>query len=232
MQKILIIEDDTAIAEIEKDYLEISGFSADIAFDGEKGIKMALSKEYDLIVLDLMLPKVDGFTVCKKIREELDIPIIMVTARQEDIDKIRGLGLGADDYVEKPFSPQVLIARIKTHLSRYQRLKGGASEARQEIKIGDITLNPNSYSVLAGDEEIELKSKEFELLHFLMLNPDMVFSREYLYEKIWGQDAIGYDATVAVHINRIRKKIEKDFRDPQHIVTVWGAGYKFKVRNV
>ncbi len=231
MKKILIIEDDLAIAEIERDYLEIEGFSAEIAGDGIEGLSKALTGTFDLVVLDLMLPGMDGFTVCKKIREEVNIPIIMVTARQDDIDKIRGLGIGADDYVEKPFSPQVLVARIKSHISRYERLTKFNDKIDNKdsmITSGGITLQPNTYSVLVEGKEIQLKSKEFELLFFLMSNPDIVFSREYLYEKIWGQDAYGYDATVAVHINRIRKKIEKDFSEPEYLVTVWGAGYKFK----
>lgn len=228
MPKILIVEDDADIAAIERDYLEIENFTVDIAPDGMSGLQKGLNGGYDLILLDLMLPGVDGFTVCRKLRETLDIPILMVTARREDIDKIRGLGLGADDYVEKPFSPNVLVARVKAHLSRYRRLTG-PEEVKSEIALGDITLNTDTHRVYVDGTEVELKNKEYELLLFLMLNVDTVFNREQLYEHIWGLDAMGDNATVAVHINRLREKIEKDPSAPQYIQTVWGAGYRFKM---
>lgn len=190
MKKILIVEDDTDIAEIERAYLELNDCQADIALDGTKGLEMGLSGEYDLVLLDLMLPGVDGFTVCTKLREKLDIPILMVTARQEDIDKIRGLGLGADDYIEKPFSPGVLTARVKAHLDRYDRLTN-AGQHSAEIRIGDIAVNTGTHRVYVGDTEVSLKNKEYELLLFFMENPDLVFSRDRLYEKIWGMDSFG-----------------------------------------
>ncbi len=227
MKKILIIEDDSAIAAIERDYLEIEHFQVEIAADGTKGLEKALNGGFDLILLDLMLPGIDGFTVCRRLREALDIPILMITARREDIDKIRGLGLGADDYIEKPFSPSVLVARVKAHLAQYERLKQ-SEKPKPEIRIGAIRVNTDTHRVYVNEEEKELKNKEYELLLFLMINVDVVFSRETLYEKLWGMDAMGDNATVAVHINRLREKIEADPANPRYVQTVWGAGYRFK----
>lgn len=227
MKKILIIEDDTAIAAIERDYLEIDHFAVEIAADGVQGLNRGLSGEFDLILLDLMLPGMDGFALCRRLRERIDIPILMVTAKQEDIDKIRGLGLGADDYIEKPFSPSVLVARVKANLAQYERLSG-RGKAPSEITLGTIRLNTGTHRVFVEDREVELKNKEYELLLFLMLNVDMVFDRETLYEKVWGMDALGDNATVAVHINRLREKLEKDPANPRYIETVWGAGYRFR----
>lgn len=226
MDKILIIEDDTAIAEIERDYLELDGFAVEIAADGNTGFERGLSGEHSLILLDLMLPGMDGFAICRALREQIDVPILMVTARQEDIDKIRGLGLGADDYIEKPFSPSVLVARVKAHLARYRRLTS-SERTSGEIQIGGIRLNEETHRVYVDGREVELTNKEYELLLFFMLNVDVVFSREQLYERIWGWDAMGDSATVAVHINRLRKKIEQDPANPRYIVSVWGAGYRF-----
>lgn len=227
MAKILIIEDDAAIAAIEQDYLEIENFETEIAADGKNGLSRGLSGEFDLILLDLMLPGMDGFAVCRRLREKINIPILMVTARQEDIDKIRGLGLGADDYIEKPFSPGVLIARIKANLAQYERLLG-TEKTPSEITLGGIRLNTGTHRVFAEGREVELKNKEYELLLFLMLNVDLVFDRETLYEKVWGLEAMGDNATVAVHINRLREKLEKDPAKPRYIETVWGAGYRFR----
>lgn len=228
MNKILIIEDDDAIAEIERDYLVNCGYEVDIASDGEKGLNMGLEGIYDLILLDIMLPKLDGFTVCKRLREKIDIPILMVTAKQEDIDKIRGLGLGADDYIEKPFSPGVLVARVKANIAQYERISKSEHHF-SEISIGNIRLNSATHRVYVDDKEVELKNKEYELLKFLMVNADMVFDRETLYEHIWGMEALGDNATVAVHINRLREKLEKNPSKPRYIQTVWGAGYRFKI---
>lgn len=227
MAKILIIEDDAAIAAIEQDYLEIENFETEIAADGKTGLSRGLSGEFDLILLDLMLPGMDGFAVCRRLRKKINIPILMVTARQEDIDKIRGLGLGADDYIEKPFSPGVLIARIKANLAQYERLSG-TEKTPSEITLGGIRLNTGTHRVFAKGREVELKNKEYELLLFLMLNVDLVFDRETLYEKVWGLEAMGDNATVAVHINRLREKLEEDPAHPRYIETVWGAGYRFR----
>jgi len=228
MGRILIIEDDAAIAAIEKDYLEIDHFEVEIAEDGTAGLERALHGGFDLILLDLMLPGIDGFTVCRKLREQMDVPILMVTARREDIDKIRGLGLGADDYIEKPFSPSVLVARVKAHINMYDRLKCSGRVPSAKISMGTVCINTDNHRVFVSDVEKELKNKEYELLLFLMINADIVFSRETLYERIWGMDAMGDNATVAVHINRLREKIEEDPGNPRYIQTVWGAGYRFK----
>ena len=230
MQKILIIEDDGDIAAIERDYLELNSFQVEVAPDGVTGLERGLHGAFDLILLDLMLPGMDGFSVCRRLREETDVPILMVTARREDIDKIRGLGLGADDYIEKPFSPSVLVARVRAHLARYERLTAGGQRAKPELRAGELSLNTATRRVLVGGREVELKNREYELLQFLMLHPDRVFSREELYEKIWGLEAMGDNATVAVHVNRVREKIEADPAHPRYIQTVWGAGYRFKAQ--
>lgn len=227
MQKILIVEDDPDIAAIERDYLEVNGCQVETAADGEAGLALGLGGGFDLILLDLMLPGVDGFTVCRKLREKIDTPILMVTARREDVDKIRGLGLGADDYIEKPFSPSVLVARVKAHLARYERLTGGQKQT-SEIHIGSLSLHTDTRRLYVEGREVELKNKEYELLLFFLLHVDIVFSREELYEKIWGLEAMGDNATVAVHINRLREKIEPDPAKPRYIQTVWGAGYRFR----
>ena len=228
-QKILIIEDDADIAAIERDYLIANGLEAEICANGVIGLHLGLSGHYDLILLDIMLPGLDGFAICRKLREKIDTPILMVTAKREDIDKIRGLGLGADDYIDKPFSPNVLVAKIKANLAQYARVKGSSGQkAQAEIRLGGILLNTQTHRAYADGREVELKNKEYELLLYLMLNPDAVFSRETLYEKVWGMDAMGDNATVSVHINRLREKLEKDPGSPRYIQTVWGAGYRFK----
>lgn len=230
-KRILIIEDDQAIAEIERDYLELSQFEVTLANDGGKGLELALNEAFDLILLDVMLPTVDGFSILKKLRETLDIPILMVMAKQEDIDKIRGLGLGADDYIEKPFSPSILVARVKANIAQYERLRKGQSTNKGEadIQVGHLLIQPGSHRVFVHNEEVNLKNKEYELLLFLVRNGDLVFDKETLYERIWGLEAIGDVATVAVHINRLREKIEDDPSNPRYIETVWGAGYRFKM---
>lgn len=228
MSKILIIEDDLDIAEVEKDYLELSGYNVDIVHNGIDGINAVKGADYSLILLDLMLPGLDGFSVCKKLREITDVPVLMVTARKEDVDKIRGLGLGADDYIEKPFSPSVLVARVKANLAQYDRLKKSGTEKQVVLTIGDFTVNTSTRRVYVRNEEKPLKNMEYELLLFLMTNADMVFDRETLYERIWGLDSMGDNATVSVHINRLREKLEKDPANPEYIETVWGAGYRFK----
>lgn len=229
MKKILIIEDDKAIAEIERDFLEINGFETTIVMNGVEGLDQASSRKYDLILLDLMLPGMDGYEICKKIRGIIDVPILMVTAKIEDVDKIRGLGFGADDYISKPFSPTELVARVKANLAQYERLTAGQAAKPEEIRVGSIMINPKTHRVYIGGQEIEFKNKEYELLLFLITNPDIIFSKEVLYERIWGMDAYGDIKTVAVHINRLREKIEKDPSNPIYIQTVWGAGYRFKV---
>lgn len=227
MDRILIIEDDPAIARIERDYLELSGFSVTLREDGESGLREALRGECDIILLDVMLPGMDGFTVCSRLRETLDIPILLVTARTEDMDKIRGLGFGADDYIEKPFSPSVLVARVRANLAQYRRLKQGSREDGV-LRSGSLTLDPRSRRVFLDGREVELKNKEYELLLFFLRNAGMVFDRETLYERVWGMEALGDNATVSVHINRLREKLEDDPADPRYIQTVRGAGYRFR----
>lgn len=232
MSRILVIEDDAAIAELERDFLEINGYEVVLAADGTTGMKEALTGSYDLILLDLMLPGIDGIEICRRIRPQLDIPILMVTARVEETDRIRGLGIGADDYIIKPFSPPELVARVRSNIAQYERLKSRPERQpadRAEIAAGGLRLNYHSRRVFLDETEIECKNKEYELLYFLMSNPDMVFSKEKLYEEIWGMDAYGDIKTVAVHINRLRDKIEADPASPERIQTVWGAGYRFKV---
>ena len=221
MAHILIIEDDRVIARIEKDYLEMSGFAVTLAEDGETGCRTALSGQFDLILLDVMLPGMDGFTVLQTLRQQLDVPILLVTARTEDPDKIRGLGLGADDYIEKPFSPGVLVARIRANLNQYARLKQGGRS--QQLRSGALTLDPPSRRVFLDGQEVSLKNKEYELLLFFMRNPGLVFDRETLYERVWGLEALGDNATVAVHIDRLREKLGEHY-----IQTVRGAGYRFQ----
>ena len=227
--KILIIEDDREIAAIEKDFLEINGFEVVIENDGLEGQKNALSGDFALIILDLMLPGKDGMAICKDIRNKIDIPILMVTARMEDNEKIRGLGFGADDYIVKPFSPTELVARVKSHINRYERLTK-ASLTRQkgdEIDFGWLRINKSTHRVFLNENEITLTHKEYDLLFFLASNPDMVFNKEQIYDRIWGEDMYGDLKTVAVHINRLREKTEKNPNEPEHIQTVWGAGYRF-----
>ena len=227
MRNILIVEDDSEIAMLERDYLEIAGFSTGLAADGEAAVEAALSGAYDLILLDVMLPGCDGYQVCRRIRDRIDVPILMVTARTDSVDKIRGLGLGADDYIAKPFDPAELVARVKAHLSRYDRLVGAGRPPEQErITVGDLTILPRSWKVYKGEREIRMPNREFELLKFLAEHPNIVFSKERLFEAIWGYDYVGDSATVTVHIGRIRDKIEDDPSNPKLIETVWGAGYR------
>lgn len=227
VKKILIIEDDISIAELQRDYLEIDGFEVNIALTGEDGLHKALHHQVDLILLDLMLPEVDGFQICKAIRIEKDIPIIMVSAKKEDIDKIRGLGLGADDYIVKPFSPSELVARVKAHISRYERLVSRELQ-KDTIFIRGLRMDKESRRVYVNNREVIFTTKEFDILLFLAMHPDHVFSKEQLFERIWGIDSFGDISTVTVHIKKIRGKIEDDFSRPQYIETIWGAGYRFK----
>ena len=229
MSKILIIEDEEAIADLEKDYLELSGFEVEIEGRGDSGLTRALSEEFDLIILDLMLPGVDGFEICRNIREEKNIPVIMVSAKKDDIDKIRGLGLGADDYMTKPFSPSELVARVKAHLARYERLVGSGIQENEIIEIRGIKIDKTARRVWVNGEEKQFTSKEFDLLTFLAQNPNHVFTKEELFSKIWDMESIGDIATVTVHIKKIREKIEFNTAKPQYIETIWGVGYRFKV---
>ena len=231
MERILIIEDDELIAELERDYLEANGYETDLAFDGITGEQKAKTEKYDAILLDVMLPGKTGFDVCRELRKSLRLPIIMVTAKKEDIDKIRGLGLGADDYLVKPFSPTELVARVKSHIYIHNLLSTTEEEEQQETEITyrNLTILPKSRRVYLDKKEVILVNKEFELLLFLAENPNHVFTKEELFREIWDMDSIGDIATVTVHIKKIREKIEADTAKPQYIETIWGVGYRFKV---
>ena len=205
----------------------MNGYDSDIATTGEEGLKKATTNNYDLILLDIMLPGIDGFELCNELRKTLDIPILMVTARKEDIDKIRGLNRGADDYIVKPFNPNELVARVRAHISRYERLIN-RGEKQSDIHSNGLLINSESRRVLLNGEEKIFTAKEFDLLKFLAEHPDIVFSKEHLFERIWGYDSIGDTTTVTVHIRKIREKIEANPSDPQFIETIWGAGYRFK----
>lgn len=229
MSRILIIEDEESIAELEKDYLELSGFEVAIETDGESGRDRALEEDFDMFILDLMLPGIDGFAICKQIREKKNTPIIIVSAKKDDIDKIHGLGLGADDYMTKPFSPSELVARVKAHLARYERLVSSGQPKNEVIEIRGIRIDKTARRVWVNKEEKNFTNKEFDLLTFLAENPNHVFTKEELFQKIWNMDSVGDIATVTVHIKKIREKIEYNTAKPQYIETIWGVGYRFKI---
>lgn len=229
MSKILIVEDESTIADLEKDYLELSGFEVEVANDGQTGLDKAMTKDYDLIILDLMLPGVDGFEICRQVRTEKNTPIIMVSAKKDDIDKIRGLGLGADDYMTKPFSPSELVARVKAHMARYERLVGSAMEENKIIEIRGLKIDTTARRVWINGEEKTFTTKEFDLLTFLASHPNHVYTKDELFSEIWDMESIGDIATVTVHIKKIREKIEFETSKPQYIETIWGVGYRFKV---
>lgn len=229
MSRILIVEDEVAIADLEKDYLELSGFEVEVENDGTSGLARALAEDFDLFILDLMLPGIDGFEICKQIREKKNTPILMVSAKKDDIDKIRGLGLGADDYVTKPFSPSELVARVKANLARYERLIGSATPENDIVEIRGIKIDKTARRVWVNGEEKQFTTKEFDLLTFLAENPNHVFTKEELFKEIWNMDSVGDIATVTVHIKKIREKIEMNTAKPQYIETIWGVGYRFKL---
>ena len=229
MSKVLIIEDEESIADLEKDYLELSGFEVEIENDGDKGLQKALEGEADLVILDLMLPGINGFDICKRVREEKNIPIIMVSAKKDDIDKIRGLGLGADDYMTKPFSPSELVARVKAHLARYERLVSVNSPQNEIIDIRGLRIDKTARRVWLDGTEKQFTTKEYDLLTFLAEHPNRVFTKDELFREIWDMESIGDIATVTVHIKKIREKIEKNSSKPDYIETIWGVGYRFKL---
>ncbi|MCI8891152.1 MAG: response regulator transcription factor [Eubacterium sp.] len=229
MSKILIIEDEMTIAELEKDYLELSGFQVEIETNGEQGLKKVLDEDYNMVILDLMLPGMDGFEVCRQIREHKNLPILMVSAKKDDIDKIRGLGMGADDYVTKPFSPSELVARVKAHLARYERLIGSGVPQNDIVEIRGIRIDKTARRVWIHEEEKQFTTKEFDLLVFLAQNPNRVFTKDELFKEIWDMESVGDIATVTVHIKKIREKIEVNTAKPQYIETIWGVGYRFKL---
>ena len=226
MSHICIIEDDAAIAEIERDYLEINGFTVSIATDGVSGLNLTQKESFDLILLDLMLPQLDGFTLCRKLRERLDIPILMVTAKKEDIDKIRGLGLGADDYITKPFSVTEVLARIKANIRRSTQYSKPAEPENEMLVIGDLIMNLTDYTVTKKNVRVDLTAKEYEILKLLLQNPKKVYTKEQMYSLIWNDAYLGDENAVNVHISRLRNKIEDNPRTPKYVITVWGIGYK------
>jgi DNA-binding response OmpR family regulator len=228
VMKVLVIEDDKSIAELERDYLEINGYECDLAYDGITGLEMALNNDYALIILDIMLPGMDGFDFCAKFRAQKEIPLIILSAKKDDIDKVRGLGLGADDYMTKPFSPNELMARVKSHIARYERLTGNNKNENSVLKIRGLEIDKDGRRIFLNGEEKMIPAKEYDLLLFLAENPNRVFSKEYLFDRIWGMDALGDISTVTVHISRIREKIELNMDSVQYIETVWGVGYRFK----
>lgn len=226
--RVLIIEDDLSIAELVSDYLQMDGFECDIATSGDEGLKMALENDYSLVIVDIMLPGRDGFSVCKELRAVKDIPIIFLSARNDDIDKVRGLGLGADDYMTKPFSPSELVARVKSHINRYEKLVNKNIEKKNSVlTIRGLKIDKDARRVYVDEKEVSMPVKEYELLLFLAENPNIVFSKERLFDRIWGMDAMGDVSTVTVHIQRIRDKIDKNQSGNKYIETVWGAGYRF-----
>lgn len=229
--RILIIEDDRSIAELERDYLMASDFECDLAGDGELGLSLALEKDYDLIIIDIMLPRRDGFSVCTEIRKVKDVPVIFLSAKSEDIDKIRGFGLGADDYIAKPFSPAEMVARVKAHIARYNKLKESSKVKKSVvIEVRSLRIDTDSRQVYVDDKEVIMTVKEYDLLLFLLENPNIVFSKEILFDRVWGMDAFGDTSTVTVHVQRVRDKIEKNSNSGEKFIeTVWGAGYRFKL---
>jgi DNA-binding response OmpR family regulator len=232
MKKILIVEDDSSIAELQRDYLEVAGFAVTLCQDGVEGLHTIQNNEFDLILLDIMLPGLDGLEIMKCIKDDKDIPVLLVSAKKEEIDKIKGLSLGADDYITKPFSPGELVARVKTHIDNYERLKQRFSEGikkRNTLTIRGLRIEKDSRRVIINGQEVNLAQKEFDVLLYLAQNPNRVFGREELFERIWGLESLGDSATVTVHIARIREKVEADPAKPQYIETVWGAGYRFRV---
>jgi DNA-binding response OmpR family regulator len=231
MKKILIVEDDQSIAHLQKDYLELSGFEVKITNSGTEGLQILAEETFDLVILDIMLPGVDGFQVLKTIREKEDIPVLLVSARAEELYKIKGLGLGADDYITKPFSPGELVARVGAHLNKYERMKErfGKENKPSTIRVRGLEIDKDARRVFVNGKEVALAQKEFDLLLFLLQNANRVFSKEELFERIWGVDALGDASTVTVHIARIREKIEDNPSKPQYIGTVWGSGYRFIV---
>ena len=227
MKRILIIEDDRLAADLERDYLEASGFEVEIVGNGIEGQAKAEAEDFDLMLLDVMLPGKNGFDICREIRQKKNLPIILLTARTEEIDKVRGLGLGADDYIVKPFNPTEMVARVQAHIRIHERLLGEATEKKDKIAFGELMISVPHRRVTVLGKEFNLKNREYELLYFLASNPGIVFSKDTLFERIWGMDSAGDTATVMVHVNRIREKIEKNPQKPEYILTVWGAGYKF-----
>jgi len=228
LKRILIIEDDVSIADLEKDYLEVEGFQVDLVHTGTGGLEMGKSKKYDLIIVDVMLPEKNGFEIVRELREVLDIPLFLVTAKDSDIDKIRGLGLGADDFITKPFSPSELVARVKVHIKRYEKFvrKSSGDLESDMIEVGFLIIDISAHKVIYKNGNINLSAKEFDILVLLASNPNRVFGKEEIYERIWGADFYGDVGTVAVHMKKVREKLGDHKSNDQLIETLWGVGYR------
>lgn len=220
-----IIEDESEIALLIRDYLEDEGFRVIISSTGKMGLEQTLEKKPDLVILDLMLPEMDGFEVCRNLRKTLELPILILSSKNTDMDKVLALGIGADDYVTKPFSPVVLLARVKAHLRRAGRQAQGVDE--RILEFGDLKIFTESYGVLLNGHEVSMTNKEFELLKYLAQNAGRVVSKEQIISAVWGNNFFGDDNTVPVHMYKIREKIEKNPSKPKYIQTVWGIGYRF-----
>ena len=227
---LLIIEDDQSVAELERDYLEMNGgFDCTLCGDGTEGLELALNQDYALVIIDVMLPGLSGFEVCRRLREVKDIPVIIISALADDIDKVRGLGLGADDYMTKPFSPSELVARVRRHIQRYERLIGRRELTRPEVlSIRGLEIDREARRVWVNGSEVTMTSKEYDVLLFLAEHPNVVYSKDRLFNSVWGMEAYGDTSTVTVHIKHIRDKIEWDPDHVQYIETVWGVGYRFR----
>lgn len=226
-EKILIVEDEKEIAFLVRDYLKASNYTVILAHDGEEAVDLFNKENPDLVVLDIMLPKLDGFEVCRQIRGKSPVPILMLSAKKEDTDKILGLGLGADDYVTKPFSPRELLARVQSQLRRYKELST-SQNSNSALVVGDLEIDQSAYTVKVRGEYVPFSVKEFEILYYLATNMNQALSREKIFDHIWGFNEYGDINTVTVHVRKIREKIEEDPSNPKHIETVWGIGYKFK----
>lgn len=229
MSKILIIEDEKDIADLERDYMQVNGYEVVVENRGDTGLIKAIKEDFDLVILDIMLPGMDGFEVCRELRDKKDIPIIIVSAKKEDIDKVRGLGFGADDYMTKPFSFNELVARVKAHLERYNRLVGSGRDMNRVIEIRGLKIDRDARKVFVNGEEKVLTSREFDMLVYLAQNPNKAITKKELFTAVWGMESYGDISTVTVHINKLRERIEMDSSKPQYIETVWGVGYRFKI---
>ncbi len=226
MSKILIVDDDKEIRNLIAVYLENEGMETEKAEDAVEALQMLEKKAFDLIVLDIMMPKMDGIEACLKIREERSMPIIMLSAKSEDMDKIKGLAAGADDYLSKPFNPLELIARVKSQLRRYKKYNSETTFVKSVIEIGNLTINTDTRQIWVQQQEIRLTPKEFDILELLARNKGIVLSIAKIYEAVWKNDFYKSDNTVMVHITKIREKIEDDPKHPIYIKTIWGVGYK------
>ena len=228
MSVVLIIDNDSKITEQEKGYLELAGLDVIIEQDGLKGIKIALDEDIDLVITDIELPGADGFTICSEILKVKDIPVVFITERNDDIDKVKALTLGAEDYIVKPFSPAELVARVNAHIMRYRRLIRGRMNDNDIIETGDLKIDKTARRVFLKKTEKPFTNKEFDLLLFLASNPNRVFSKDELFRNIWNLESVGGNATVTVHIKKIREKIEENTGNPKYIETIWGVGYRFR----